>query len=122
MIGKVKLVVIETAVKVEYREGVQTCIFCTEKDQEVLFQRDKQGQIVKITDISIDCFSAAAARALIAKEKLLDNPIIEKGPHHTLKKVDAKPFVVSNQLSRQQLIHDAWCHALRMNPWDEDKD
>lgn len=73
--------------KVEERNGIKTVVFQTLSGRgEVLFQRNKQGYVVKITNLPVETVCLAAARNLCLP--LLRNVFLEKGSRHTTKVVD----------------------------------
>jgi hypothetical protein len=104
MSDKVKLVVDEINVKVEYRYGIQTCVFYTVDGREVLFQR-KNKLVRMVTEIEIECSCLLTAR-LVSIKKLLDL-CLEKSAHHIVKIAPA-PVSYFNK-------RDAAAHARRIS-------
>lgn len=113
MTDKVKLVVSESELRVEDRDGIKTCVFVTEDGREVLFQRNKQGGVMKVTDISVECFTLCEARKISISR--LPNHFLEKSAHHSLKIVH-----LGNTPSAVMLVRDAQRHALRIDPHQPD--
>lgn len=92
MAGKTKVIVDgENVYKVEYREGVQTCVFLAEDGCEVLFQRDKNGKVktVKSPAEEFESYSWAVARGTAGLK--LVNHFLKKGWGSTSKVVAPTP-------------------------------
>lgn len=85
MDSKEKIARTDSAGKVEERNGGQVCVFVTMTGKEVLFQRNKQGYVVKTTPDKIELFDLAWARNRAVE--LLNNPFTCKDPKHTVRVV-----------------------------------
>jgi hypothetical protein len=85
MDSKEKIARDDSAGKVEERNGGQVCVFVTTTGKEVLFERNKQGYVVKTTHEKIETFDLAWARNRAVER--LSNPYTSKDSKHTVRVV-----------------------------------
>ena len=115
-----KIMFDDSSGRVEYRNGVQSCIFETETGKEVLYRRDDRDNVVKIFDGQLDSEDAVKSRG-IAGQKLTDKKFLIKDQNRTVKRVTspvpARPvFAPVKQKPDWLKTKLALAHASKIDP------
>lgn len=95
----------DSAGMVDYRNGVEVCVFVTQSGKEVLFSRDKNGNVVKSFEGKLSSVDFVKARGIAGPK--LKNKFLTKDVHFTTKVVSA-PVAPPRAQAAQKGPKPAW--------------
>jgi hypothetical protein len=113
------------SVRVETRDGIKTVVFSVDSGEEVLFQRNKQGYVVKICPVSVETFSLNQAR--LKAIDLLPNQVLDRGGKYVVKKLTNRGSDKGKLTPNQNICRPSWlsngaamAHALASGSHEQD--
>ena len=95
----------DSAGMVDYRNGVEVCVFVTQSGKEVLFSRDKNDNVVKSFEGRLDSADFLKARGIAGLQ--LKKKFLTKDARFTTKVVSA-PAAPPRAQAAQKGLKPAW--------------